>query len=546
MANNPIEYLVSLFGFQLTKEETPEKEQKENLQNPSFVVPQSDDGAVTITAGSHFSQYLDFDYVSKNEIELITKYREISMQPELEAAINQIVNEAIVTVDEGSSISLNLDKLKGSDSLKDKIEDEFEYILKLMDFKNLGQDLFRRWYIDGRLNFQCVINDDKPKDGIQELRYIDPRRIKKIREVTKEKDQRTGIEIVSAIKEYYLYNEFGQISNNINLTSSAKIAKDSIISTTSGLMDSRRIMVISFLSKAIKPLNQLRMVEDAMVINQMVRGPDRRVFYIGTGNMPRVKAEQYMKSIIDQYRSKMVYDADTGAIRNDTRHLGILEDIWIPVRENDAQSTRVETLQGADNLNQTNLVEYLNKKLYRSLEVPVSRLDPQDGFLSGFGQSTSVTREEVNFNKFIERLRNRFSIIFDEALRTQLVLKGFCSLEEWNEIKEVIRYDFKKDNNFEELKEAELWTQRLQMLTMADPFVGKYMTKEFLMKNFMKLDDQEIKKMKDQMDKEQVENDLMGPGNSPQYGNPMQDQGGGFGAPDQGGGFGPPQGFPQQ
>lgn len=546
MANNPIEYLVSLFGFQLTKEETPEKEQKENLQNPSFVVPQSDDGAVTITAGSHFSQYLDFDYVSKNEIELITKYREISMQPELEAAINQIVNEAIVTVDEGSSISLNLDKLKGSDSLKDKIEDEFEYILKLMDFKNLGQDLFRRWYIDGRLNFQCVINDDKPKDGIQELRYIDPRRIKKIREVTKEKDQRTGIEIVSAIKEYYLYNEFGQISNNINLTSSAKIAKDSIISTTSGLMDSRRIMVISFLSKAIKPLNQLRMVEDAMVINQMVRGPDRRVFYIGTGNMPRVKAEQYMKSIIDQYKSKMVYDADTGAIRNDTRHLGILEDIWIPVRENDAQSTRVETLQGADNLNQTNLVEYLNKKLYRSLEVPVSRLDPQDGFLSGFGQSTSVTREEVNFNKFIERLRNRFSIIFDEALRTQLVLKGFCSLEEWNEIKEVIRYDFKKDNNFEELKEAELWTQRLQMLTMADPFVGKYMTKEFLMKNFMKLDDQEIKKMKDQMDKEQVENDLMGPGNSPQYGNPMQDQGGGFGAPDQGGGFGPPQGFPQQ
>lgn len=546
MANNPIEYLVSLFGFQLTKEETPEKEQKENLQNPSFVVPQSDDGAVTITAGSHFSQYLDFDYVSKNEIELITKYREISMQPELEAAINQIVNEAIVTVDEGSSISLNLDKLKGSDSLKDKIEDEFEYILKLMDFKNLGQDLFRRWYIDGRLNFQCVINDDKPKDGIQELRYIDPRRIKKIREVTKEKDQRTGIEIVSAIKEYYLYNEFGQISNNINLTSSAKIAKDSIISTTSGLMDSRRIMVISFLSKAIKPLNQLRMVEDAMVINQMVRGPDRRVFYIGTGNMPRVKAEQYMKSIIDQYKSKMVYDADTGAIRNDTRHLGILEDIWIPVRENDAQSTRVETLQGADNLNQTNLVEYLNKKLYRSLEVPVSRLDPQDGFLSGFGQSTSVTREEVNFNKFIERLRNRFSIIFDEALRTQLVLKGFCSLEEWNEIKEVIRYDFKKDNNFEELKEAELWTQRLQMLTMADPFVGKYMTKEFLMKNFMKLDDQEIKKMKDQMDKEQVENDLMGPGNSPQYGSPMQGQGGGFGAPDQGGGFGPPQGFPQQ
>lgn len=538
--------MVSLFGFQLTKEETPEKEQKENLQNPSFVVPQSDDGAVTITAGSHFSQYLDFDYVSKNEIELITKYREISMQPELEAAINQIVNEAIVTVDEGSSISLNLDKLKGSDSLKDKIEDEFEYILKLMDFKNLGQDLFRRWYIDGRLNFQCVINDDKPKDGIQELRYIDPRRIKKIREVTKEKDQRTGIEIVSAIKEYYLYNEFGQISNNINLTSSAKIAKDSIISTTSGLMDSRRIMVISFLSKAIKPLNQLRMVEDAMVINQMVRGPDRRVFYIGTGNMPRVKAEQYMKSIIDQYRSKMVYDADTGAIRNDTRHLGLLEDIWIPVRENDAQSTRVETLQGADNLNQTNLVEYLNKKLYRSLEVPVSRLDPQDGFFSGFGQSTSVTREEVNFNKFIERLRNRFSIIFDEALRTQLVLKGFCSLEEWNEIKEVIRYDFKKDNNFEELKEAELWTQRLQMLTMADPFVGKYMTKEFLMKNFMKLDDQEIKKMKDQMDKEQVENDLMGPGNSPQYGNPMQDQGGGFGAPDQGGGFGPPQGFPQQ
>ena len=485
---------MTLFGFQITRKKDDEKE-NETLKK--FSMPTNDDGAVTIQSGSYYGTYVDLDGTVRNEIELITRYREMSMQPELETAIDEIVNEAIVVEDSGSSIEINMDELEVSDQIKEKIKVEFEYLNKLLNFGNMGHDIFRRWYIDGRMFYHVVIDETSPAKGIQELRYIDPRRIRKIREIQKTKDPKTGMELIKKQNEYYLYNERGIIGTHSNL--GTKIATDSIINVNSGLMDAKRIMVLSFLHKAIKPLNQLRMVEDATVIYRLSRAPERRIFYIDVGNMPTIKAEQYLRDIMVNYRNKLVYDSTTGEIKDDRKHLSMLEDFWLPRREG-GKGTEISTLPGGQNLGEMEDVKYFEKKLYKALGVPVSRLEPTQGF--SLGRTTEITRDELKFTKFVQRLRNKFASMFDDMLRIQLILKRVCTEEEWDDFKENIWYDFKKDNNFDEIKESELLGLRLQTLQMIDPYVGKYYSMEWIRKNVLQQTDDDMAEINQQMQQE--------------------------------------------
>lgn len=516
--------MTRLFGFEITK---AKKQEDQEEQNKSFALPQNDDGAVNIQSGAYYGTYVDLDGVVRNEIELITRYREMAMQPELETAIDEIVNEAIVNDDHGHAVEINTDDLKVSESIKKKIRDEFDIVLRMLNFGNMGHDVFRRWYVDGRLFYHIILDEKRPKEGIIELRYVDPRRIRKIREIRKSKDVRTGIELVSEVNEYYLYNERGIIGTHSNLGS--KIAVDSIVNVNSGLMDSKRAMVLSYLHKAIKPLNQLRMVEDATVIYRLSRAPERRIFYIDVGNMSTIKAEQYLKDVMTKYRNKLVYDSSTGEIKDDRKHLSMLEDFWLPRREG-SRGTEISTLPGGQNLGQMEDVNYFEKKLYKSLGVPIGRLEPQPG--GGIlGRTTEITREELKFTKFVQRLRNKFSTLFDDLLRIQLVTKGICTEEEWKNFKEEIYYDFKKDNNFNELKEAELMQNRIGLLQLVDPFVGRYFSVEWVKKNVLHMDEDEIKEIQEQMDAEaeanapQVPTDEMGnPLPVDAMGNPMMQQ----------------------
>jgi hypothetical protein len=380
----------------------------------------------------------------------------------------------------------------------------------------MGHDIFRRWYIDGRMFYHIVIDEKSPNKGIQELRYIDPRRIRKIREIQKVKEPGSGIEVIKRINEYYLYNERGIIGAHSNL--GTKIAVDSIVNVNSGLMDAKRSMVLSYLHKAIKPLNQLRMVEDAVVIYRLSRAPERRVFYVDVGNMPTVKAEQYLRDIMVKYRNKLVYDSNTGEIKDDRKHLSMLEDFWLPRREG-SRGTEITTLQGGQNLGELEDVKYFEKKLYKALGVPISRLEQQQGF--SLGRTTEVTRDELKFNKFVQRLRSKFSTLFDDLLRVQLVLKKVCSEDEWNEFKEEIWYDFKKDNNFTELKEAELLQNRLSMLQLIDPYVGRYYSTEWVRKKVLMMDDEEIEEVM-----QQIENEKAADVPTDDQGNPLPQQAG--------------------
>jgi hypothetical protein len=486
---------IKLFGFEINRK----KSEQEDERNKTFTLPQNDDGAVTIQSGAYYGTYVDLDGVVRNEIELITRYREMAMQPEIEGAIDDIVNEAIVNDDKGNGVEINTDELKESNPVKKKIRDEFEYILKLLNFGNMGHDIFRRWYIDGRLFYHIVINEKSPQKGITEIKYIDPRRIRKVREVQKTKDTETGMEIIKRMNEYYLYNERGVIGAHSNL--GTKIAVDSVVNVNSGLMDSKRAMVLSYLHKAIKPLNQLRMVEDATVIYRLSRAPERRVFYVDVGNMPTIKAEQYLRDVMVKYRNKLVYDSTTGEIKDDRKHLSMLEDFWLPRREG-GKGTEITTLPGGQNLGELEDVKYFEKKLYKSLGVPISRLEPAQGF--SLGRTTEITREELKFGKFVNRLRNKFSILFDDILRVQLVLKKVCTEEEWNEFKENIYYDFMKDNNFTELKEAEILLNRMGVLQMVDPYVGRYYSKEWVRRNVLMMDDEDIEKIDEQIANEQA------------------------------------------
>ena len=466
---------IKLFGFTIG---TKDIVQVEKPEQASFTPSNNtlDDGAVTITQNAHYGTYVDLEGSVRNELELITRYREMANHPECEMAINEIVNEAITHDTDGKVVDIVLDDLKQPETIKKKITEEFQNITKMLNFSNLADDIFRRWYIDGRIYFHVVVDETKPKEGIQELRYIDPRKIRKIREIKKARDPKTGAEIIQSVAEYYMFNDRGTITQSYTagVSQGLRISPDSIINVNSGLMDSKNTFVISMLHKAIKPLNQLRMIEDAVVIYRLSRAPERRIFYIDVGNLPKGKAEQYMRDVMIKYRNKMVYDANTGELRDDRKHMSMLEDFWLPRREG-GKGTEITTLPAGQNLGQMEDVQYFQKKLLQSMNVPYSRLEQaQGGGLVGLGRTTEITRDELRFNKFITRLRNKFSQIFDHALSTQLSLKGICTKEEWEKFREDIYYDYKKDNNFSELKEAELLTQRLQLLGLVEPYVGKY------------------------------------------------------------------------
>jgi hypothetical protein len=494
---------IKLFGFTLGGKDVV-KQQPSEQATIALPTESMDDGAVTITQNAHYGTYVDLEGAVRNELELITRYREMSNHPELDQAIDDIVNEAITHDSTGRTVDIVLDKLKQPESVKKKINEEFENILKMLNFSNLADDLFKRWYIDGRIYYQVVVDDKKPKEGIQELRYIDPRKIRKVREIQKERDPKTGAQIIKSVAEYYVYNDRGTTTQTYTaqVNQGVRIAPDAIINVNSGLMDAKNTFVISYLHKAIKPLNQLRMIEDAVVIYRLSRAPERRIFYIDVGNLPKGKAEQYLRDIMIKYRNKMVYDASTGELRDDRKHMSMLEDFWLPRREG-GKGTEITTLPAGQNLGELEDVKYFQKKLLQSLNVPLSRLEPQQGGMIGLGRTTEVTREEVKFNKFIVRLRNKFSQIFDNALGIQLALKGVCTKEEWQDFKENIYYAYKKDNNFTELRDAELLRERVNLLSTVDPFLGRYYSNRWVKKNILQMTDEQIEDMDKEIEKEQ-------------------------------------------
>jgi hypothetical protein len=502
---------IKLFGFTIGKKDVVQLEKPEQA---SFALPTEamDDGAVNITSNAYYGTYVDLEGSIRNELELITRYREMSNHPELEMAIDEIVNESITYTLDNRVVDINLDNIKTTESIKKKIFEEFETILRLLNFQNLASDLFKRWYIDGRIYYHIVVNEKNPKEGVQELRYIDPRKIRKVREVKTGKDPKTGATVILSTAEYYVYNDKGTTTQNYTASTNSglRISPDSIINVNSGMMDAKNTFVISYLHKVIKPLNQLRMIEDAVVIYRISRAPERRIFYIDVGNLPKGKAEQYLRDVMVKYRNKMVYDASTGELRDDRKHMSMLEDFWLPRREG-GKGTEITTLPAGQNLGELEDVKYFQRNLLKSLNVPLSRLDEQTGGgFAGIGRSQEITRDELKFAKFIARLRNKFSQLFDDALGTQLVLKGVCTSDEWKEFKENIIYDYKKDNNFTELREAELLRERLGMVGMVDPYIGKYFSHEYVKKNILKMDDKQMKEMQKQIDKEQ-EQGLGGP-----------------------------------
>jgi hypothetical protein len=486
----------SLFGFTIARNRD---EETQDVQQ-SFTPPANDDGALTITSAAYYGTYVDLDGTAKNDVELISRYREMSMQPEIESAIDDIVGEAICQDDDGKIIDIILDDLKQPGKIKDAIKAEFYTVMRLLNYKNMAQDIFRRYYVDGRLYYHMIVDKTKPMEGIKELRYIDPRKLRKIREMKKQKDERTGVEVMKVINEYYLFNDKVTTGTSSNFGPiGVRITTDSIVSVVSGLMDSRRAVVLSYLHKAIKPLNQLRMIEDATVIYRISRAPERRIFYIDVGNLPKLKAEQYLRDIMVKYKNKLVYDAQTGEVRDDRKFLSMMEDFWLPRREG-GKGTEITTLPGGQNLGELEDVKYFEKKLYKSLNVPISRLEPNQGF--SLGRTTEVTRDEIKFSKFVDRLRNKFSDLFDQTMRVQCVLKGICTTEEWDDFREHIHYDFIKDNNFTELKDAELMKERLSLLSSVDPYTGRYFSQSWIQRNVLRLTDDQIEEMQKEMEDE--------------------------------------------
>ena len=494
---------IKLFGFTLGKKDIVQVQPPEQA---SFSLPTEamDDGAVTITSNPYYGTYVDLEGAVRNELELISRYREMANHPELEMAIDDIVNEAITHDDSGRTVDIVLDKLKQPETVKKKIADEFENVLKLLNFGNLADDLFKRWYIDGRIYYHVVVDEKNPKEGIQELRYIDPRKIRKVRELVKDRDPKTGANIIKSIAEYYVYSDKGTTTQTYtaNVNAGLRITTDSVINVNSGLMDAKNTFVISYLHKAIKPLNQLRMVEDAVVIYRLSRAPERRVFYIDVGNLPKGKAEQYLRDVMIKYKNKVVYDASTGEVRDDRKHMSMLEDFWLPRREG-GKGTEITTLPAGQNLGELEDVKYFRQKLLQSLNVPLSRLEAQQGGMIGLGRSTEVTRDEVKFTKFIIRLRNKFSQIFDNALGIQLALKGICTKDEWEDFKEDIYYDYKKDNNFTELRDAELLRERLNLLAVVDPYLGRYYSSKWVRKNVLQMTEEQIQMMDEEIAEEE-------------------------------------------
>ena len=511
---------IKLFGFTIGKEdEEPPIDRK--LQG--FATPVADDGASTVQAGGYFGTYVDLDATAKSEYDLITRYRECAMYSDTSAAIDEILTEAIAAIDDEAVVQINLDRLDIPDDIKDTILDEFTALMKMIEFDTKGFDYFKRWYIDGRMYYHIVVNEKNPKEGIQELRYIDPRKIRKVREVKTGRDPKTGATVILSTAEYYVYSDRGTTTQNYTSSTSSglRISPDSVININSGLMDAKNTFVISFLHKVIKPLNQLRMIEDAVVIYRISRAPERRIFYIDVGNLPKGKAEQYLRDVMVKYRNKMVYDASTGELRDDRKHMSMLEDFWLPRREG-GKGTEITTLPAGQNLGELEDVKYFQKKLLQCLNVPYSRLEDSGGGFAGMGRSQEVTRDELKFAKFVTRLRNKFTQLFDHALRTQLVLKGICTSEEWEDFKEDIYYDFQKDNNFTELRAAELLQNRLQMLQLVDPYIGRYFSNHYVKNKILMMTDEEIEQMDEQLAEEQesLPDNMQGPvmGQAPDQG----------------------------
>jgi hypothetical protein len=439
---------------------------------------------------------VDLEGVIKNENDLIKRYREVAQYPDCDSAIEDIINEAIIADSDEPPVNVVLDDLKMSESIKTKIRDEFEEVLKLFKFDERGHDIFRNWYIDGRVYYHILLDDKKPKDGIVELRYIDPRKIRKIKNVEKKKNDK-GVEVVTKTEEYYLYNDKGITQAT---TQGVKLSLDSVIYCPSGLIDSNTNMMLSHLHKAIKPVNQLKMIEDSLVIYRISRAPERRIFYIDVGNLPKLKAEQYVNDIMNKFRNKVVYDASTGEVRDDRKHMSMMEDFWMPRREG-GKGTEITTLPGGQNLGDIADINYFQTKLYNSLNVPISRLQPQQGF--SLGRSTEISRDEVKFNKFITRLRKKFSNLFSEALRIQLVAKNIIRPEEWDEIWQDIRFEYQMDNHFSELKNNEILQQRINALQLMEPYVGKYYSVEYVRRNVLMQTEEEVKEIDAQIQDEE-------------------------------------------
>ena len=484
--------MAELFGFQITRVKKTEDPKQ------SFTTTQADDGTQTVAAGGYFGQYLDMEGTAKSEADLIRRYREISLHPECDMAVEDIVNEAVVANELKESVRVDTENLPYGKDIRRRIESEFSDILKLMNFNTKGHDIFRRWYVDGRIYYQKIIDRNSPTLGITELKYIDPRKIKKIREVRKTRPENAkNLEVVDEYVEYYLFDEKG-----VSGTTSGgglKIAPDTIAFCPSGLVDQQKNIVMSHLHKAIKPVNQLRMIEDAVVIYRIARAPERRIFKIDVGNLPKVKAEQYLRDVMARYRNKLVYDASTGEIRDDRNYMSMLEDFWLPSREG-GRGTEITTLPGGQNLGEIADIEYFQKKLYRSLNVPVSRLESTQGF--NLGRASEITRDELKFTKFVQRLRKKFTELFNDLLKTQLILKKVISEEDWHTISHNLQYDFLQDGHFAELKQSEMMRDRIALVNEMRDMVGKYFSVEYMRKNVLKQSETEIAEMDKQIKQE--------------------------------------------
>ena len=512
-----------LFGFQINK--------KVGKRGQSPVPPAADE-PIAVAAGGYYGTYVDTDNQARNEFELIRRYRDMSIHPEVDSAVDEVVNEFVVSDKNDTPVEINLDNLQTGAGVKNKIRNEFEHIKKLLNFDNRAHEIIRSWYIDGRIFYHKVIDLENPKKGITELRYIDPMKIKKVRQkidntpkdsLAKAAIKGTALEYeYGTFVDYYLYNPKGFYKGGVlgpigdmSLSQGVKIAVDSITFIPSGLQDLNKRMTMSFLHKAIKSLNQLRMIEDALVIYRLSRAPERRIFYIDVGNLPKIKAEQYLRDVMARYRNKLVYDSNTGEMRDDKKHMSMLEDFWLPRREG-GRGTEITTLPGGQNLGELKDVEYFRKKLYNSLNLPPSRLtDDNKGF--NLGKTTEVLRDELKFTKFIGRLRKRFSELFQDILKTQLILKGVIAPDDWDDMKEHIQYDFLFDNHFNELKEIEMMNMRMGTVTQMDPFVGKYYSIEHVRRQILNQTDKDFKEMDKQIQSEIDRGLVMDPINATEF-----------------------------
>jgi len=533
--------MAKLFGFSI--------EDTEPLSKTAIspVPPNNEDSVDHYASSGFFGSYVDIEGVYRTEYDLIKRYREMALHPESDSAIEDIVNEAIVSDSYDTPVEIELSNLNASDGIKNKIRDEFKYIKDLLDFDKKSHEIYRNWYIDGRIYYHKIIDLKNPMDGIQELRYIDAMKMRHVRQAKKNENDKYANPVMKnndnpmdysfpEIEEYFIYNPGGKYpTGNINATGASqgiKMAKDSITYCTSGLVDRNKGSVLSYLHKSIKSLNQLRMIEDALVIYRLSRAPERRIFYIDVGNLPKVKAEQYLRDVMMRYRNKLVYDASTGEVRDDKKYMAMLEDFWLPRREG-GRGTEISTLPGGQNLGEITDIEYFKKKLYRSLNVPPSRMDGEGGF--NLGRSSEILRDELKFTKFVARLRKRFSTMFQDMLKTQLILKNVITPEDWETMSEHIQYDFLYDNHFSELKDSELLNERLNSVQVAEPYIGKYFSQDYVRRKILHQTDQEIIEQDKLIEQEIKDGIIVDPATiDPETGMPLDAAGGGgedLGAP---------------